>query len=92
MAQSPYKLQVEYDEWWRRRAWHFPRAADPRRHLAQEPLRPDLISGVEAPRPLRLRDVLTPGVRNTAAFILRMHFAILVFLSARRLKSLRAVR
>lgn len=41
--------------------------------------RPDLICGVTKPKPLRLRDVLKPSVRNTAAFILRIHFAILLF-------------
>ena len=41
--------------------------------------RTDLISDVSLPSELRLRHALNPCVSNTAAFILRIHFAILLF-------------
>lgn len=41
--------------------------------------RPDLISNVELPSKVRLRDAFSLKARNTAAFILRMHLAITFF-------------
>ena len=34
---------------------------------------------IQLPSPLRVSDIFRPSVRNTAAFILRMHFAIAIF-------------
>jgi hypothetical protein len=42
-------------------------------------LHKNLITDVSLPAELRLRHVFMPSVRNTAVFILRLHFAILFF-------------